>query len=134
VNPDSEDAKHKTLNTKYEAGADLFNRGEYFDAHEVWEELWMDCPAAERRFVQALIQAAVAVYHFRRDNHAGAARLFRSGKKYMEPYRPVYRGLNVDEFWRQMELHLAPALGDNSGGEIGPRPVVALLPAPAGSS
>ncbi len=64
MSPDPHDAKHKTRNTKYEHGADLFNRGEYFDAHEVWEELWMDCPAAERRFVQALIQAAVAVYHF----------------------------------------------------------------------
>ena len=49
----------------------------------------MECPAAERRFVQALIQAAVAVYHFERGNHTGAARLFRSGRAYMEPYRPA---------------------------------------------
>src|SRR4051794_35819918 len=95
-------------------GVGLFNRGEFFDAHEVWEDLWNDCPAAERRFVQALIQAAVAFYHFERGNFAGASRLFHSGRRYMEPYRPRHRGLDVDEFWRTMEHHLAPAL---SGGE-----------------
>lgn len=94
----------------------------------------MDCPAAERRFVQALIQAAVAVYHYDRKNYTGAARLCRSGKKYMEPYRPVYRGLDVNGFWRQMEAHLAPALGDNSGGNTAPRPLLVFSQAPAGSS
>jgi predicted metal-dependent hydrolase len=131
VDPGSRNTKHETPNTKYEVGVELFNRGEYFDAHEVWEELWMDCPAAERRFVQALIQAAVAVYHFGRDNYTGAARLFHSGRRYMEPYRPVYRGLDVDEFWRQMEAHLAPALADRSA-PAGPRPVIALHPTSAG--
>lgn len=110
-------------------GAALFNRGEFFDAHEVWEELWMDCPAGERRFVQALIQAAVAVYHFSRGNHTGATRLFHSGRKYMQPFRPIHQGLDVDEFWRTMESHLAPAL---AGGEPGPRPTFALSPSPAG--
>jgi predicted metal-dependent hydrolase len=133
VNPEQPNTKHQTPNTKYEEGIDLFNRGEYFDAHEVWEELWVDCPAAERRFVQALIQAAVAVYHFQRNNVTGAARLFRSGKRYMEPYRPVHRGLDVDEFWRQLEAHLAPVLTETAG-RAGPRPVITLSPAPAGSS
>jgi len=114
------------------AGAELFNRGEYFEAHEVWEDLWNDCPAADRRFCQALIQAAVAVHHFQRDNHAGAARLFRSGRRYMEPYRPAHLGLDVDGFWRQVEAHLAPALTDSAPS--GPRPVITLAPAPAGSS
>jgi uncharacterized protein len=127
--PDSLDIPDERFLT----GVELFNLGEYFDAHEVWEELWMDCPATERRFVQALIQAAVAIYHFTRDNRTGAARLFRSGKRYMEPYRPVHRGLDIDGFWRQMEAHLAPALTDN-GSQAGPRPVITLHPAPAGSS
>jgi hypothetical protein len=107
----------------FERGVDLFNRGEYFEAHEVWEELWLDCPAAERRFIQALIQAAVAIHHLERGNHEGAARLYRSGRTYMQPYRPVHRGLDVDRFWRQMEAHLAPALG---AAPAGPRPRIAL--------
>ena len=87
----------------------------------------MECPSAERRFIQALIQAAVALHHFERGNHAGAARLFRSGRAYMAPFRPAHRGLNVDTFWRQMEAHLAPALVPGEGS-AGPRPVIALHP------
>jgi predicted metal-dependent hydrolase len=88
---------------RYLAGIVCFNRGDYFDAHEVWEELWMDCPAADRRFVQALIQAAVSLYHWGNGNTAGADRLFQSSRRYMEPYRPRRHGLDVDRFWIEME-------------------------------
>ena len=55
----------------YRAGIELFNRGEFFEAHEVWEDLWHACASADRRFYQALIQAAVAAYHWGRGNAAG---------------------------------------------------------------
>jgi predicted metal-dependent hydrolase len=92
---------------RYLAGIVCFNRGDYFDAHEVWEDLWMECPAAERRFVQSLIQAAVALYHWNRGNQAGADRLFQSGRRYMEPYGPRYFGLEVAAFWADMERAFA---------------------------
>jgi uncharacterized protein len=117
---------------RLEAGASLFNRGEFFEAHEVWEELWMDCAATERRFLQALIQAAVALYHFGRGNHTGATRLFHSGRRYMEPYRPTHLGLDVEDFWRKMESHLAPALVGVEA-PVGPLPVIGLSP-PVGPS
>ena len=130
MNAEPQDATHETPNAKYERGVDLFNRGEHFDAHEVWEELWLECPAAERRFVQALIQAAVAVYHFHRDNRAGAARLFRSGKKYMGPYRPCTVGSTWTDSGGKWNC-TSPRASDNSG-TAGPRPVIALFQAPAG--
>jgi predicted metal-dependent hydrolase len=116
-------------------GIELFNRGEYFDAHEVWEDLWQDCPACDRRFYQALIQAAVSIYHFERGNYSGSARLARSSKRYLEPYRPVYRGLDVEVFCRQVEAYIAKALsGDEVGSPVpsqstlASRPVVSLHP------
>lgn len=117
-----------TPDPRFLEGVRLFNAGEHFDAHEVWEELWGDCPAAERRFVQALIQAAVAVYHFSRGNAAGATRLFGSGRRYMAPYRPAFMGLDIGTFWHAMEAHLAPVL---TGGAGGPRPEIALSAHPA---
>lgn len=125
MKPQAETAGSQTPEARFVHGIALFNRGEYFDAHEVWEDLWMECPSAERRYIQALIQAAVAIHHFERGNHTGAARLFHSGRAYMEPFRPAHRGLDVDAFWRQMERHLAPALEDDSVLS-GPRPMIAL--------
>jgi predicted metal-dependent hydrolase len=92
---------------RFLAGIELFNRGAFFDAHEVWEELWRDCPSAERRFYRALIQAAVSAYHWGRGNAAGARRLYQSGRRYMDPFRPAHRGLAVDAFWDALAAHLA---------------------------
>jgi uncharacterized protein len=127
VKPQPEIAKPELPDDRFARGVELFNRGDYFDAHEVWEELWMDCPAAERRFVQALIQAAVALHHFERGNHAGAARLFHSGRSYMAPYEPIHRKLEVRPFWRRMETYLAPALGGDSNLSAS-RPLIVLQP------
>jgi len=127
VRPQPEIAKPESHDDRFARGVELFNRAEYFDAHEVWEELWMDCAASERRFVQALIQAAVALHHFERGNQAGAARLFRSGRAYMGAYSPIHRGLDVDAFWRRMEAYFAPALTSGAGPSA-PRPSIVLQP------
>ena len=114
-----------TPDPRYLAGVDLFNRGEFFDAHDAWEELWTDCPAADRRFHQALIQAAVALHHFARGNLTGAARLYHSGRRYMEPYRPLHLGLRIDPFWDAMAAHLAAALG-RKGAPPAPLPKISF--------
>ncbi|QJW97098.1 DUF309 domain-containing protein [Frigoriglobus tundricola] len=111
----------------YRSGVALFNRGAFFDAHEVWEDLWRDCPAPDRRFYQALIQAAVAAHHWGRGNAAGAKRLYHSGRKYMAPFRPVYQGLAVDDFWDRLAAHLAGALGE-PGAPAAPPPQIVLEP------
>lgn len=102
---------------RYLAGIDHFNRGEYFDAHEVWEDLWRDCDPVDRLFYQSLIQAAVALYHWGRGNRAGSSRLFASGRDKMAGYRPAHLGLDVDGFWRQVEATLA----DSAAGVPPPR-------------
>jgi predicted metal-dependent hydrolase len=124
-NADTADSPHSREDALYLAGIEFFNRGEFFDAHEVWEDLWNDCDPADRRFYQALIQAAVAAYHWGRGNATGAKRLYHSGRKYMEPYRPAHRGLAVDAFWDAMAAHLAGALGDTNTASA-PPPIISL--------
>ena len=43
-------------------GADLFNRGLFWEAHEAWEEAWLELEDEPKLFVQGLIQVA-AGYH-----------------------------------------------------------------------
>jgi uncharacterized protein len=43
-------------------GAALFNQGLYWEAHEAWEELWLELEDEPKLFVQGLIQVA-AGYH-----------------------------------------------------------------------
>lgn len=91
---------------RYLAGFLFYNRADYFAAHEVWESLWMEAGPAERRFVQALIQASVSLYHLTRGNRTGAERLFASGRRYMMPYGIAHRGLLIEPFWADVRAVL----------------------------
>lgn len=101
---------------RYLAGIVFFNRHEFFDAHEVWEDLWQECTGPERRFVQGLIQAAVALYHFGNGNLRGASKLFQSSRDYMTRYGPDYLGVDNSVFWQQMERCFAMVLNPRSTG------------------
>ncbi|MBI1956253.1 MAG: DUF309 domain-containing protein [Acidobacteria bacterium] len=60
---------------RFEEGITLFNRGQFFDCHEVLEEVWLEVPGDQKKFLQGLIQVAVAFHHLRRKNLTGARRL-----------------------------------------------------------
>ena len=65
-------------NDKFRRGIALFNSEEFFQAHEVWEEIWLDEAEPEKTFLQGLIQAAAAFHHYRRRNFSGAQSLLAS--------------------------------------------------------
>jgi predicted metal-dependent hydrolase len=52
-------------------GINLFNAQRYFEAHEVWEDLWREEAGDLRLFYQGLIQAAVGLHHLSRGNVRG---------------------------------------------------------------
>ena len=95
---------------RYLTGIVLFNRHRFFEAHEIWEELWRECSSESRRFYQGLIQASVALYHWGNGNWRGARRLFQSGRKYMSAYPSHSFGLDVESFWQEMATALADVL------------------------
>ncbi len=114
----------------YLRGIEHFNRGEYFDSHEVWEELWIDETGEDRRFYQGLIQAAVALYHLENGNAVGSRKLVDSSASYLQGYRPRHHGLDVDRFLggvrRCFEHNLAAR--SEMAGDLDCRPSISLLP------
>ena len=65
----------------YQQGIEYFNECEFFEAHEVWEDLWSEDHSESRTFYQGLIQAAVALHHFGNGNTRGARKLFHSSSR-----------------------------------------------------
>ena len=121
---------------RYLAGILYFNRRDFFEAHEVWEELWHDCPSELRRFYQGLIQAAVALHHWGRGNWRGARWLFQSGRTYMSVYPAVHIGVDIGRFWQEMERAVADVLQEMppaDGVRLDPElaPTIGLEPLPA---
>ena len=97
---------------RYLAGIVLFNRGDFFEAHEAWEALWMETFGPEKKFYQGLIQAAVGLCHFCNGNVRGAVKLYRSSREYMERYGSPFMGLDQTRFWEQMQQCFAQLLND----------------------
>jgi hypothetical protein len=64
---------------KFQRGVALFNARKFFEAHEVWEELWLREPEPEKTFLQGLIQLAAAFHHYFRGNARGAESLLAAG-------------------------------------------------------
>jgi predicted metal-dependent hydrolase len=120
---------------RYLAGVLLFNDTDFFEAHELWEDLWSESHGDARRFFQGLIQAAVGLCHFANGNLRGAIKLYHSSRDYMSPCPSPFLGLDLDEFWQQMERCFAPALQTTS--PVAPAleqmslPRITLTPAPA---
>lgn len=79
----------------FERGLALFNGGEYYEAHEVWEEAWMHAPPRERFFLQALIHLAVGLHHARMGNEEGARRQRSKALGKLAGYLPSHGGLDT---------------------------------------
>lgn len=58
-----------------EHGVALFNRQEFFEAHDVWEDHWLNVSGHERLLLQGLIQTAAAFYKLQLGNVNGMAKL-----------------------------------------------------------
>jgi predicted metal-dependent hydrolase len=91
----------------YLAGIAHFNACDYYESHEVWEELWTDYRGPSRKFYQGLIQAAVALYHFGNGNIRGARKLHGSVHGYLDDYVPRHLGLDVTGFLAAFDTCLA---------------------------
>ena len=77
-------------------GMDCFNRQEFFECHEVLEELWLREAPAEKPFYQGIIQVASAFHHFKSGNLQGAYSLLQRGSRKLQQYLPSHLGIDLD--------------------------------------
>ena len=56
---------------QYLRGISLFNNAEFFDAHEALEDVWRAAPPENKKFLQGVVQVAVAFHHHSTGNRVG---------------------------------------------------------------
>ncbi|MGE5612466.1 MAG: DUF309 domain-containing protein [Bacillota bacterium] len=103
----------------YLEGIRLFNEQSFFEAHETWEEIWHHATGAKRAFYQGLIQAAVALEHYRRSNPRGVQSLHRTYTAKLKQLPQRFMGINLEAFMQQLEATLQPALSTNIAPQQG---------------
>ena len=75
---------------------ECFNRGLFYEAHDVLEELWL----AERKrpndaFYKGLIQLAGAFVHLQKNRLHPSAALFKLALSNLEKYPPLHQDLDI---------------------------------------
>lgn len=103
------DSEHRI----YLEGLRLFNEGDFFEAHEKWEEAWTQVRDPRReRFYRALIQGAVTLELLRRGRAIGVRQVFVSCGQLFDGFPPVFMGLDIAEFLDRLRHAIAPTLED----------------------
>ena len=94
----------ETKEKLYQEGLNYFKSGDYFEAHESWEDLWSDFYLEDRKFIQGLIQLSVSFVHLENGNMNGAKSLLNKSKEKFQLFSGVHRGVNLKSLLNQIKV------------------------------
>lgn len=80
----------------YQKGLEAFNSRQFFEAHELWEDVWRETKEPEKSFLQGLIQVAAAFHHYSRANLLGTRKLLQAGLLKLASFPDTHGGIEVE--------------------------------------
>lgn len=83
------------MDKRFEKAISLFNIGNYFESHDVLEELWLETDNEYKDLYQGVIQSAVAFYLSGEHRYKGAYKMFERSKRNLSKYKQIAQGINV---------------------------------------
>ena len=93
------------------------NKGDYHEAHEIFEDIWLELDdRGEKDIVQTLAQADALAVHIATGNLGAAQRLMRQLPELLITFPENYRKINLIEFreWLAQMILVIPSTLDIS--------------------
>ena len=90
-----------------ERGIALFNSGKFWEAHEAWEEIWMNHPEDGRFFVQGLIQLAAAYHQLGKKVYRGVVIHLKQARERLKLFPSDFLGIEVPPILQVIDDSLA---------------------------
>ena len=87
----------KDLQTVVKLGQILNREKQYFEAHEVIEKYWLNYQGKYKKYLQALIQVAIANMHLESGNLKGYQRMKEFALKNLEPFHGNLFGVDIEQ-------------------------------------
>ncbi|MCW5873470.1 MAG: DUF309 domain-containing protein [Anaerolineales bacterium] len=114
------DACRGSLHPEAARGIELFNTGLYWEAHEALEAAWKEERGPARHLYKGILQAGVMYLQIQRGNYVGMAKMYARCKKWLRPWPPLCRGVDVDQLRADVEavMDAAQQLGPERLGEL----------------
>jgi uncharacterized protein len=91
----------------FQKGLEAFNSAHFYDAHEHWEEVWLETPNPDKKFLQGLIQVAAAFHHHSRANRPGCRNLLHEGLNKLDYFPAEHWGLEIEPLRASVRWWLA---------------------------
>ncbi|SRR6266699_4181417 len=115
----------------YLAYFDLFNRGLFYEAHDVLEQVWLpQRKGSKGDFYKGLIQLAGAFVHLQKNRLRPAAALFKLAQANLQKYGDTYEGVSLSAvhglIGRYLDLLVSSSYETNPLSSLG-APNIALL-------
>lgn len=92
---------------RYAHAIQLFNRHQWYAAHDAFEELWHESDGSLRSLLQGIIQVSVAEYHLENGNHRGSTLLMAEGLNHLKSSAYPDRELDLDYLIYSVSLRLS---------------------------
>ncbi|MEY4353373.1 MAG: hypothetical protein RLZZ609_1614 [Cyanobacteriota bacterium] len=108
---------------RYQCAVDLFNRQQWYAAHDAFEELWHDAQGSLRPLLQGIIQISVAEYHLECGNLRGSTLLMAEGLNHLDSADPDDVDFNINNLKNAVARRLSAL---QSGTSIDDQPLPCL--------
>jgi uncharacterized protein len=99
--------EHAELQAAYYAGIRLFNRQEYWHAHEQWEACWLASNEPDATFFKAIIQTAAALVKWQQGNRRGLRLNWAKSRARLLTLPPMLHDLDLVELRVHMDRFVA---------------------------
>ena len=96
----NDEKKKKEL---FQEGLRQYKLMDYYESHEVWEELWSDYYLKDKKFIQGLIQLSVSFVHLGNGNMIGANNLLKKSKDKVIQSSGIHRGIDISILLNEIE-------------------------------
>lgn len=120
----------RELSAYYLGYFDCFNRQEFYEAHDVLEELWLaDRRGPDGDFFKGLIQLAGAFVHLQKERLRPSAALFKLARTNLTKYPAIHWQLDLNFVLKLIETWLAWLEGrdfDHNPFRMQPPPVLSI--------
>lgn len=101
---------HDVPSGEAKRGFEEFNRGDYFQQHEMLEAAWRAEQRPVRELYQGILQIGLACYQIERENWIGAVKMLRRGLPRLARLPDVCQGVRVSPLSAAAEAMLAELL------------------------
>ena len=76
----------------------LFNKHEWYEAHDAFEEIWNSVDGDERQVIQGILQVSVSQFHLSKGNLNGATILLGEGLGRIKTRTKINIGIDLESF------------------------------------